>query len=106
MIEQNKRYLVSTLDWFHGKDGEIYKAAWGTCRIISMEDAFGFKPSRPSTNWFMKIGDEDNHIIVGGCQIFYCVRCEERPWSLLGKHKGDALGREMPDNRIYFAEDE
>ena len=31
------------------------------------------------TNWYAKIGSEENHIIIAGCQIHYSVRSEEKP---------------------------
>lgn len=73
-----EKYLVTTDKWFYAPDGKKYCAAWG--KITVFEDSIlGLKTNRNSTNWFAKIGTEDNHIIIAGCQIYYAVRCEEKP---------------------------
>lgn len=73
-----EKYLVTTDNWFYAPDGKKYRAAWG--KITVLEDSIlGLKTNRNSTNWFLKIGSEDNHIIAAGCQIYYAVRCEEIP---------------------------
>ena len=80
MIEPGKRYLVSTVSWFTGPDGQSYKAAWGVCTLQSVDQAFpGFRVTRPSTNWFMRVGSGEQHVLIAGCQIHYAVRCETRP---------------------------
>lgn len=59
-------------------DGRNYKAVWGDVEIVT--DAFlGIKTNRGSTNWFAKVGDDNNHVIVAGCQIHYAVRCDTKP---------------------------
>lgn len=74
----NGKYLINTDEWFVAPDGKSYKAAWGNVEIV--EDTFlGLKTNRNSTNWFAKVGSEDKHVIIAGCQIHYAVRCEERP---------------------------
>lgn len=104
MINNGDKYLVTSDSWFMTPSGEQARAAWGTCIIMTAEETFGFKPQRPSTNWFLKIGSEDKHIIIGGCQIHHVIRSETRPDELLGKTKDSEYGREFPDNKIYFAE--
>jgi hypothetical protein len=72
------KYLITTDSWFYAPDGKQYKAAWGDVQIV--EDTFlGLKTNRNSTNWFAKVGSEQNHIVIAGCQIHYAVRCEEKP---------------------------
>jgi len=72
------KYLINTDDWFFAPDGLNYKAVWGNVEIL--EDNFlGLKTNRNSTNWYAKIGSEENHVIVAGCQIHYAVRCENKP---------------------------
>jgi len=98
---------VRTTDqWFQGPDGDAYKAVWGVCAIIRMEDAFGFTPARPSANWFLSGGSEDNHVIIAGCQIHYAVRSEKRPVSKYeGRfYKDTDTGLERHAERIYFTE--
>jgi len=76
------------------------------CQILRTEDVFGFTPARPSTNWFIKVGDKDNHIIIAGCQVHFAVQCEDRP---ITRHenkyyKDKDTGVEYTEERIYFAE--
>ena len=72
------KYLVTTDCWFHAPDGSQYKAAWGSIEILG-DDFLGIKTNRNSTNWYAKIGSEEKHIIVAGCQIHYAVKCNEKP---------------------------
>lgn len=106
MVENGKRYLVTTDNWFQAPDGENYRAAWGVCQLERMEDVFGFTPSRPSTNWYLRVGGGDKYVIIAGCQIHYAVRSEKRPQS---RHEGKYYkdkenGIEWHEERIYFAE--
>lgn len=106
MIENGKKYLVTTDNWFQAPDGERYCSVWGICEIKRMEDVFGFTPTRPSTNWFIKIGTEDNYVIVAGCQVHFVIRSENRP---ISKHEGKFYkdkdtGIERSEETIYFAE--
>lgn len=72
------KYLITTDNWFYAPDGRQYRAVWGEVTII--EDSFlGVKTNRNSSNWFAKVGDDPNHVIIAGCQIHYSVRCEEKP---------------------------
>ena len=72
------KYLITTDAWFYAPDGKQYKAAWGDVQII--EDTFlGLKTTRNSSNWFAKVGSEQKHIVIAGCQIHYAIKCEEKP---------------------------
>lgn len=72
------KYLINTDNWFTAPDGKNYKAVWGETEII--EDTFlGLKTNRNSTNWFAKVGTENKHVIIAGCQIHYAIKCNERP---------------------------
>ena len=69
-------YLITTDNWFTAPDGKYYKSVWGNVEII--EDSFlGIKTNRISSNWFAKVGSEDNHVIIAGCQIHYAVKCDK-----------------------------
>lgn len=62
------KYLITTDNWFYAPNGKQYKAAWGDVQII--EDTFlGLKTNRNSSNWFAKVGSEQKHIVIAGCQI-------------------------------------
>lgn len=72
------KYLITTDAWFYAPDGKQYKAAWGDVQII--EDTFlGLKTNRNSTNWFAKVGSEQKHVVIAGCQIHYAIKCNEKP---------------------------
>lgn len=72
------KHLITTDACFFAPDGRQYQAAWGDVQIV--EDVFlGVKTNRNTSNWFAKVGSEDNHIIIAGCQIHYAVRCNEEP---------------------------
>jgi hypothetical protein len=72
------KYLITTDGWFFAPNGKQYKAAWGDVEII--EDSFlGLKTNRNSTNWFAKVGSENNHVIIAGCQIHYAIKCDNKP---------------------------
>lgn len=76
----NGKYLITTDNWFVAPDGKQYRSVWGECEVI--EDAFlGVKTNRNSSNWFVKVGSEDKHVIVAGCQIHYSIKCESKPIS-------------------------
>ena len=72
------KYLITTDAWFYAPDGKQYKAAWGDVQIV--EDTFlGLKTNRNSTNWFAKVGSEESHVIIAGCQIHYAIKSENKP---------------------------
>lgn len=104
MIKQGEKYLITTHEWFLCPDGEEYRGVWGICEIINSEDAFGFTPMRPSTNWFLKIGNEDNHVIVAGCHIHYAVKCSNKPVAKPGTYIHDVTKNELVCSKIYFTE--
>lgn len=72
------KYLITTDEWFLAPDGKQYKSAWGDVEVVG-DELLGIKTNRQSTNWFAKVGSEDNHIIIAGCQIHYAIRCERKP---------------------------
>ena len=62
------KYLINTDSWFTAPDGKNYKAVWGDVEIVD-DSILGLKTNRMSTNWFAKVGSEDKHVIIAGCQI-------------------------------------
>lgn len=72
------KYLITTDAWFYAPDGKQYKSVWGEVKIVS-DAILGIKTNVRSSNWFAKIGTEENHVIVAGCQIHYAVKCNESP---------------------------
>lgn len=72
------KYLITTDNWFFAPDGRQYKSVWGEVEIL--EDLIlGVKTNRNSSNWYAKIGTDENHIIVAGCQIHYALKSNEKP---------------------------
>lgn len=72
------KYLITTDGWFVAPNGRSYCAVWGEVNIL--EDIFlGVKTNRNSANWYAKIGGENNHVIVAGCQIHYAIKCDIKP---------------------------
>ncbi len=104
MIENGQKYLITTDGWFFAPDGFQYSAAWGTCEIITTEEAFNFKPTRPSTNWFVRVGKGENSIIIAGCQIHYALKTETKPTIRTGSYISNE--RQLLNNTIHIAEEE
>lgn len=75
ILKQGENYLVTTDGWFIAPDGEQYRSVWGKCNIKTTEEIFGFTPSRPSTNWFLCVGNA----IIAGCHIHYIIKCDNQP---------------------------
>lgn len=72
-IKQGEYYLVTTDGWFIAPDGQQYRSVWGKCHIKTTEEILGFTPQRPSTNWFLCVGNA----ILAGCQVHYIIKCDE-----------------------------
>ena len=72
------KYLITTDGWFYAPDGKTYRAVWGNVEII--EDVFlGVKTNKNSSNWFAKVGNKKNHVIIAGCQIHYAIKTNKKP---------------------------
>lgn len=72
------KYLITTDNWFYGADGIQYKSVWGEVEILS-DSILGIKTNVRSSNWFVKVSGEKNHIIIAGCQIHYAVQTDDKP---------------------------
>jgi len=72
------KYLITTDAWFYGPDGRSYRAVWGEVKIVS-DDFLGIKTNMRSSNWFARVGTDDDHVIVAGCQIHYACKRENKP---------------------------
>ena len=100
------RYLITTDAWFYAPDGKLYKAAWGNVEMLE-DDVLGVKTNRNSSNWYAKIGNKDNHVIVAGCNIHYAVKCNEEPNTNSVEEQltsGDSVVTYDRINAIYIAE--
>lgn len=100
------KYLITTDNWFYAPDGKQYNSVWGNVEIVS-DSVLGIKTNVRSSNWFAKVGNEENYIIVAGCQIHYAVKCEKKPnMDDILEHRVDA-GKYVTSTRpsqIYIAE--
>lgn len=72
------KYLITSDNWFYAPDGQQYKAAWGNVQILD-DLILGIKTNRNSTNWYAKIGSDEKHCIIAGCQIYHAIKCEDKP---------------------------
>lgn len=72
------KYLITTDKYFTAPDGKTYQAAWGDVKIVD-DSVLGVKTNRQSSNWYAVVGANDKEIIIAGCQIFYAIKCEEKP---------------------------
>ena len=100
-------YLITTDGWFIAPDGSQYQAVWGNCEVLD-DSMLGVKTNAKSTNWFVKVGNEKSHVIIGGCQIHYAVKCE-KPFDGKSKSWSNADGKFQEYDtpcRIYFPEDQ
>jgi hypothetical protein len=98
------KYLITTDNWFYGPDGGQYRAVWGEVQIIQ-GTFLGIKTNARSANWYVKVGPENNHVIVAGCQIHYAVACEKEPepHAVLTTIKEEIVRSETTKNVIYLA---
>lgn len=78
IIEKGKNYLVTPDNWFYGPDGHQYRAVYGPAEVITAMQGLGFNPVR-STNWYVRVGTDKEHVLIAGCQIHYAVRTDSRP---------------------------
>ena len=102
------KYLITTDNWFVAPDGEQYLSAWGEVEILN-DSILGVKTNSRSANWFAKIGSEQNHVIVAGCQIHYAVKCDKKPnikntTTTENWHEGNIVKDKSAITRIYIAE--
>jgi len=105
MIENGKYYIVTSDTYFYGPNGYQFKAAWGVAKVLSTEDVFKFTPNRPSTNWFVKLGEGEKSVIIAGCQIHCAIECKERPTEREGSYEDNkSSGLSYNLNYIYFTE--
>lgn len=73
------KYLITTENWFYAPDGKQYRAVWGEVKLLQTKDVLGVDPNRVTANWTLQVGTEEDHILIGGCQVNYSVKCPNRP---------------------------
>jgi hypothetical protein len=72
------KYLITTEKYFIAPDGLSYQAVWGDVKIVE-DSILGIKTNRNSANWYAVVGENGKEIIIAGCQIFYAIKCEQKP---------------------------
>jgi hypothetical protein len=100
------KYLITADNWFYAPDGVLYKAVWGEVTILE-DNILNIKTNRNSSNWFARIGTEENHVIIAGCQIHYAVKTNKKPNSGLIRDYNivDGVVKEYDrPNNIYIIE--
>jgi len=96
-------YLINTDEWFLAPDGRTYKAVFGEVTILG-DDILGIKTNARSANWFAKVGSDESHVIIAGCQIHYATKCDSvndgeiDDWNI---HDGKVAEYERP-TKIYI----
>jgi hypothetical protein len=74
------KYLITTDRYFVAPDGKTYTAVWGDVNILE-DSILGVKTNRNSANWYAMVGKNGKEITIAGCQIFYAIKCEEKPYT-------------------------
>jgi hypothetical protein len=96
------KYLITTDNWFIAPDGKHYRAVWGNCQTVTAEEALGLVPNRNSANWFVKVENNGEEVVLAGCQIHYAVSCKERPNTKQTEQNIDERGKVVRDTAIYL----
>ncbi|MBW2961281.1 hypothetical protein [Mesonia aestuariivivens] len=97
------KYLITTDGWFLAPDGQEYRAVWGEVEILE-DNVLGLKTNRNSTNWYAKVGSQQTHVIVAGCQIHYAVKSEKKPSAEKSKMTNGEGKNYLHPSKIFFAE--
>lgn len=103
-IELNKKYLITTDNWFMAPDGYMYRAVHGT--VTSIEDSkelLGVPANRHSTNWYVIIGN----LILAGCQVHYSIQTEKCCFDKYVReieNQGQLSFQDEKSSRIYNAD--
>lgn len=98
-------YLITTDNWFIAPDGKQYRSVYGDVKIVS-DSILGIKTNIRSSNWFAKVGTEENHVIIAGCQIHYAIKTTDEVNYSSFYEKMDLGGKYenvYKDCSIYFA---
>lgn len=87
------KYLINTDSWFIAPDGKSYTAVFGEVEVLK-DEFLGIKTNARSSNWYVKVGDENNHVIIAGCEIHYAIKCDS-------VNIGDTEGYEIANGEVY-----
>ena len=71
---KDKKYLITTDNWFFAPDGKQYRAVFGTVKgVLNDKDTLGIKTNRHSSDWYISIGN----MYIAGCQVHYCIQTDD-----------------------------
>lgn len=101
------KYLITTNAWFYAPDGLKYRAVWGEVSSFDSKQVLGIETNKNSTNWYVKVGSEDKHIIIAGCQVQYAIHCESKPSTEPVTEKtygAEGVHEYQRDTEIYISE--
>lgn len=100
------KYLITTDGWFFAPNGKQYKAVWGDVQVMDDTTIVGIKTNARSTNWYVKVGSEENFMCVAGCQIHYFIKCDEMPKPIKHNNPSEAVVDEerKEEDCIYIPE--
>lgn len=73
------KYLITTDDWFFAPDGREYRAAWGEVEVLKEDETISYRINADPAKWFMRIGNEESHMIIAGDRIHYMIKSENPP---------------------------
>jgi hypothetical protein len=96
------KYLITCDNWFYAPDGKLYRSVWGDVEILN-DSILGIKTNAHSSNWFIKIGSENNHVVIAGCQVHYAVSCDKEPEKHRTIEEIIDNQKKIRDNAIYIA---
>ena len=105
-IEINKKYLITTDNFFIAPNGEQYNAVFGTVSTVESdeENLYGNETNMGYTKWYVVIGN----MIVAGDQIHYCIQTDSvlfRPGPKKEMvHEGNLTIAHNTGSRIYNAD--
>ena len=101
-MKNGKKYLINSDSWFICPNGRQYRAAFGVIEILD-DSTLGIKTNRNASNWFVKIGSNESHIIIAGCQIHHAIRCESVCTDkCVTERRGETKEPCTVDNPIYI----
>jgi hypothetical protein len=95
-------YLITTDNWFYAPDGQLYRSVFGNVEILK-DSILGVETNRNSTNWFLKVGTDENHVIIAGCQIHYAVKTNNVNFDDVIDFSQENLSNYVRPSHIYKA---
>jgi hypothetical protein len=100
----NKKYLLTTDNWFMAPNGSMCNAVFGTVTAIESDSGtLGIATNRHSTNWYVIIGN----MAIAGCQLHYAIQtnsCTKNNFVREVETDGQIFQCAEATSRIYFTD--